>query len=625
MRDRLGETPFEDILAEIQAHPPATWRKLLRERYPDDDALVRQALIWLQVGHGDALPGTAPSLGVSGERFELAMVLDSGATASVWKAYDRKLGRHVALKVFHGADTSMIRQTLAEARSSSEVISEHVVRVHDVHDADPPFIVLELVGEHEPGRTSLEPGTSAATCRPRDIAEAVRWVRDVARGVHDAHLHDVFHRDLKPHNVLITPVSRRAKIADFGLAISAATTADTSASPSLVLGGTTKPSRIAGTPEYMAPEQARGLPLALDARAPEDRRTLVAVDVWGLGALAYELLTSTAPWRSDGAVSAWEVAAIGRPLARIERTHDGEPIPRRLRKIVERALAISPADRYASAHEVGEELDAFLERRPTSFDRNAAVRFGLWVRRNPQLTMTATAAVLCAALSFAAYATVVGLRRRGRELAAEIHEVEADRQSLAAKARDERRELDETEQNLSAQTASLTALRRTLADAQLEYQSILAAKDHELQTADAATQRLSDQLSTARLDRDTAEKARALYEGFWTRARDEASQATADRDAARTERDIAKVERDQVVKDRDAIRTARAQAEHDRDAARAELDREIATRRRAEADLSRLADELATLCTGPFASPPSTARAKTVATPSALLPQAVTP
>ena len=339
------------------------------------------------------------------------MVLDSGATASVWKAYDRKLGRHVAIKVFHGGAASTIRQGLAEARASSEVISEHVVRVHDVHDADPPYIVLELVGEHEPGSASLEPGPRPATCRPRDIGEAVRWVRDVARGVHDAHLHDVFHRDLKPHNVLITPVSRRAKIADFGLAISAASARRTSASPGLVVGGPSGPARIAGTPESMAPEQARGLPRSRSTRAT--RRPANPGRGRCLGPRCGRIrsaLGHAAVARARPGSTAWGVAASGRVPARLEHTKAGEAIPARLRKIVERALASSPAiDMPARVMSPTSSTPISGTGRRRSIAPRPA-KLGSGSGAILHLTVTAAVAIVCATMSLAAYATVVRLR-----------------------------------------------------------------------------------------------------------------------------------------------------------------------------------------------------------------------
>src|SRR6185369_15253433 len=207
-------------LAELAERPASDWPDALRARFPDDEPLARQALAWLHAQRAQAADRDALVLG-DGARYEPGVRLDAGATASVWRAYDRKLRRNVAIKVFY-AGAPAIEDILAEARAACEVTSEHVVRVFDVHDGESPYIVMELVGEHEPGTGTLEPGASAATCRPCDLWEAVRWVRDVARGVHDAHLRNVFHRDLKPHNVLITPFSRRAKIADFGLAVSGA-------------------------------------------------------------------------------------------------------------------------------------------------------------------------------------------------------------------------------------------------------------------------------------------------------------------------------------------------------------------------------------------------------------------
>src|SRR5690606_36625431 len=203
-----------------------------------------------------------------------------------------RLGRNVAIKVVHERDDSeALDQVLAEARAASDVYSEHVVRVLDVQYGDgQPHIVMELVSEYDPEKEEVVLGTTAAASRPRSIEDVARWVMHVARGVHEAHLRNVFHRDLKPKNVLITPNSRRARVADFGLAFSGASPDAAHPTVTLLKRGPSGPVSVRGTPEFMAPEQARGLPLTLDARNADDRVVLVAIDVWGLGAIAYDLL-----------------------------------------------------------------------------------------------------------------------------------------------------------------------------------------------------------------------------------------------------------------------------------------------------------------------------------------------
>ena len=607
-------------IAELADRPPCDWPAALRARFADDPVVVRQVLLWLHAQRAHAAErGRAATLG-DGERYELQVQLDTGATATVWRAYDRKLLRNVAIKVFDGrspespvgvgSDTAgsaggaggkaprgvdtgpspALGDILLEARAACEVISDHVVRVLDVHDAEPPYIVMELVGEHEPRTGTLAPGASAASCRPHDLGEAVRWLRDVARGVHDAHLRNVFHRDLKPHNVLITPISRRAKIADFGLSVSRAGGAGRGARSGMVVGtgagGTA--TRIAGTPGYMAPEQARGLAITLDPGDPGDRAILVGVDVWGLGAVAYDLVTGHPPWRGGHGLDAWEVAASGARPEPVERTAQGDRVPRRLRRIVERALATTPGDRYPSAGELADELHAVLACRPTSFDRSPARRVALWARRNPQLTVTAVVAVVLSAMSLAAYATVRHLGAQRTALAAEVRSTAADKDRLAGQAGAARRELESTEASLAAQAASLRELRRLLAEAEDEYRSIVLAKQQALHTANVATHALM----TVSGDRDIAEKTRDLYERFWERARKDAADAAHERDRATHERDLARAAADQAGKERDDARAARDRAEHDRDLARSERDRNAEARRQAEADVARLIGEL---------------------------------
>ncbi len=581
MRARVERTrssrAIEDILSDIESSPEDTWSTQVRERFADSPRLAKQALIWLRAGRS---PSGSPSLGVAGERFELALRIDSGATASVWQAYDHKLERNVAIKVFHGGDSSRIHHGLAEARAASEVISEHVVRVHDVHDADPPYIVLELVAEREPGRR-LELGGSAATVAPRDLAEAVRWVRDVARGVHAAHLHGVFHRDLKPHNVLITPLSRRAKIADFGLAINAPADA-ASSQPT---------TSIAGTPAYMAPEQARGAVGPVDADDPDEHlRALAAIDVWGLGAIAYQLISGDPPWhRRYG--SAWELAASGGRPEPLDRTRWGQAVPARLRRIVERALALDPDDRYATAAAVADELDAYLDHHPTSFDTGVLVRLRLWIRRNPHLTVMAAVAIALASMTLAAYSTVVGLRTKSRELASDIRAVQKEKRQLGEQVTKVRQDLTDTETALRRQSTSLAAVVRTLAETRSEYEHDIAAKNRELRTADSATRQLASQVSATQSDLDAAERGRELYEGFWIRAREQAERVTAERDEALHERDEARTERDRAVHQSETATLARQVAERERDAMRAERDR-LRRARALELEIAQLAGKL---------------------------------
>jgi serine/threonine protein kinase len=591
-------------LAELADRPAGDWPALLRARFPTDPELVRQLQLWHAARQrtADDLGGGAAALGVD-PRYELGVRLDGGATASVWQAYDHKLRRNVAIKVFDTGASPAIDEVLAEARAACEVISEHVVRVLDVHDAAPaaarpgiepsavPYIVMELVGEHRPRDGSLEPGASAASCRPRDPWEAVRWVLGVARGVHDAHLRNVFHRDLKPHNVLITPISRRAKIADFGLAVSAAGAAGARPGRGAL--------RIAGTPGYLAPEQARGLAVGLDPRIPADRAVLVGIDVWGLGAIAYDLLAGHPPWHAADGIAAWELAAGGARPAPLDRrpghapgrTPDGHRIPPRLARIVERALAADPAQRYASAGELADELHAVLARRPTSFDRSLAMRVALWARRNPQLTITAAVAVLLAGMSLAAYASVLHLRAQRGELAGEIRAATADRDRLAEQASRAHRELAATEDNLRTQSASLADLRRALGDAEAELRSIVQAREQALHSASAATRALAAERDV----RDIADKTRELYERFWSRARKDADDAARERDAAIHERDAARTAADEAAAERDAARAGRAGAETERDTARAERDRNLAARKLADAEVARLVGELSHL------------------------------
>ena len=555
-------------LGELVDVPPATWEARLRARFPADPGLVTQALMWLRANRERVVERDVPSLGTGDARYELDAKLDAGATASVWLARDRKLGRNVAIKLFRLEQSPALDQILLEARAASEVLSDHVVRVLDVHDAEPPYLVMELVGEHAPGRGELVPGASAASCRPRDLDEAVRWIRDVARGVHDAHLRNVFHRDLKPHNILVTPISRRAKLTDFGLAVSRAT-----AGTELMRADKAGLARIAGTPAFIAPEQARGLRATLDPEDADDRAILIALDVWGLGAIAFELLSGAPPWRLEGDLEPWEVAARATTVPDLACTPEGARVPRRLRRVVERALALDPAARYATAAELAEELDAVLAHRPTSFERARGVRLALWCRRNPQLALTALLAVALATLTLVATASAREARHQRNELATEMAAARVANAELAERISEGRRELSKMETTLDQKSQALAALETTVTEATHEYDAIVAAKSQELLNAGAATRQLADQLTSMRRERDSSRAAHKLYETFWKRGRSDTERAIAEREDSERERDAARDERDRLRQERDEALAALALAQEERDAAHAERDR----------------------------------------------------
>jgi serine/threonine protein kinase len=572
-----------DKLARISARPESEWKRRVAQEFGDDPAMRMQALLWLHADkEGPELEGAPPSLGeAADDRYELTVRLDSGATASVWQAFDRRLGRNVAIKVFHEHNESeALDQVLAEARAASEIVSEHVVRVLDVQYGEGhPYIVMELVSEYDPDKGEAVLGTTADAIQPRNIDEVVRWVMQVARGVHEAHLRNVFHRDLKPRNVLITPNSRRARVADFGLAVSGVSQDANQPAITLLKRGPTGPVSVRGTPEFMAPEQARGLPLTLDARVAEDRAVLVAIDVWGIGALAYRLLAGRPPWlpRSEDDLSAWEVAASTERPPPLDRTSDDERVPPRLRRVIEKAMATDPKQRYASAAAFANELQAFRDQRPTTLDRSRALRFALWCRRNPQLAVTGLMVLLLAGLAAGTHATVTKLREDRAELDREVEAQKAEQARMTESLEQSRAALHDTQQKLAVERQNLTNLETSIADERASYQTLIEAKEQALRDANASTRAIMQKLEASRRERASIEQARSRLEREVADAKRDIERAVKERDKIRRERDAVRLERDAVQHERDAAIAEREALEKQIE----RLDRE--TRRTAKA------------------------------------------
>lgn len=280
---------------------------------------AREELTFLQPSRK---PGSLGRLG----HYEVLEVLGRGGFALVVRAFDEVLQRVVAIKVLSAqmAVTSPARKRfLREARAAAAVRDDHVVQIHAVEEQPRPYLVMEYI----PGQTLQQKldGTG-----PLETAEMLRLAVQIARGLAAAHAQGLIHRDIKPSNILLEQgAETKVKITDFGLA----RTADDA---SLTQSGV-----IAGTPLYMAPEQAQGVAI--------DHRT----DLFSLGSVFYVLLTGRPPFRAPTA------------LAVLKRVCEDTPRPIRdiipevppwLCDLIGKLHAKKPEDRFQTAQEVAELL-----------------------------------------------------------------------------------------------------------------------------------------------------------------------------------------------------------------------------------------------------------------------------
>lgn len=260
------------------------------------------------------------------DRYVLGEPIASGGMAQVWRGKDEVLGREVAIKVLHeqlAADEKLFERFQREAVTAARLSHPGVVRVFDTGvEAGTCYIVMELYE----GPTLAD---RLAEATPFDPATATDIARAVLGGLAHAHGHGIVHRDVKPANVLIA--GGHIKVADFGIAKAA------------FAGELTTTGELLGTARYLAPEQVEGG--EADARA----------DLYAVGVLLYEMLTGRVPFEAETMIAE----------ATMRLTSDPRPpsdlragIPRDLEKVVLRALARDPEDRFATA----QEMRAALER-----------------------------------------------------------------------------------------------------------------------------------------------------------------------------------------------------------------------------------------------------------------------
>jgi eukaryotic-like serine/threonine-protein kinase len=330
---------------------------------------------------GSAADLSKVSAGSTIAHFELLEEIGLGASGMVWRARDARLDRIVAVKFPRQerlTDTERQR-FLREGRAAAKLRHPNIVTLFDVgEDQGRAFIVSELV-EGDNLRRWLDE-------RQPSTRNAAELVAQLAEALHHAHEQGVIHRDLKPANVLIDGEGQ-PHITDFGLA---KMTADTA----MTLEG-----HILGTPAYMSPEQARG-----DV-GKVDRRT----DVYGLGAVLYEMLSGEPPFTGDVSSIVHQVIHVEpRTLRKLVPA-----VPRDLETICLRAMDKEPSRRYPSAQEMAVDLRRYLRGEPILARRaNIVAKSWRWLRRRP---MVAAVMLLTAVLIVAGF-VIAALREKNYQL-----------------------------------------------------------------------------------------------------------------------------------------------------------------------------------------------------------------
>src|SRR5205823_319673 len=265
-------------------------------------------------------------------RYRVASKLGEGGMGVVYEAMDDRLGRAIALKVIRQdiGNNSVARERFwREARLAARINHPYICQIYEVGEADQQlFMAMErLDGESLSAR--LDRGAVP-------LAEAVRIGLEVLGALDALHACGIVHRDLKPSNIFLT--RHGVKLLDFGLARPFVDEVGETSRP------LTQPGLIVGTPKYMAPEQLQGS--AIDTRT----------DLFATGAILYEMLAGYAPFEASSlAATANKILYTDPPVI------GGSPAIATADRVIHRALAKTPAQRYASASAMADDLRGVLD------------------------------------------------------------------------------------------------------------------------------------------------------------------------------------------------------------------------------------------------------------------------
>jgi hypothetical protein len=325
-----GQRSWPFLARKLSEHPPApepALRKVMERLKEDKEEETRDEPVFAGDLPLDFLsPSDKPGQLGRLERYEVLEEIGRGGMGVVLKAFDPSLHRVVAIKVLAPqlATSGVARKRfLREAKAAAAVTHDHIVTIHAVDEANGlPYLVMHYIaGQSLQQRIDKE--------GPLELTEVLRIGMQTASGLAAAHGQGIVHRDIKPANILLEDGVQRVKITDFGLA------------RAMDDASLTQSGFVAGSPLYMAPEQARGE--ALDHRA----------DLFSLGSVLYTMCTGRPPFRAANTLAV--LRRVSEDVPRPIRETNPE-IPDWLVAVIEKLMAKEPADRYQSAGEVVEAL-----------------------------------------------------------------------------------------------------------------------------------------------------------------------------------------------------------------------------------------------------------------------------